>query len=318
MCGKTFEHKPIMLNESIGGLNVKESGIYVDCTTGAGGHSAEIAKRLKSGRLICIDKDDDALAAAEQRLAEYADKISFIHDDFKYIKGSLRSLEIERVDGILLDLGVSSYQLDEASRGFSYMQDAPLDMRMDKQSIETAADIVNSYSGEMLRNIIKNYGEEKFAGSISTAIVKAREKKRIETTLELVEIIKKAIPVKAAKTEKQHPAKRTFQALRICTNDELGAIEKCLEDSLDLLGDGGRVCVISFHSLEDKIVKSFLQKSENNCICNPSFPKCVCGFVQKMKVITKKPIIASEAEIKANPRARSAKLRIGEKMNSHS
>ena len=308
-----FSHRSVLLDECIDGLTIRPDGIYVDGTLGGAGHSSEIAKRLKSGRLIGIDRDPIALAAAGQRLAPYADRVTLVHNNFENIAAVLEELGVDGVDGILLDLGVSSPQLDDAARGFSYMADAPLDMRMNGEDTLTAYTVINEWSRQELRRILFDYGEERYAPLIAAAIEREREKKPIETTLELAEIIKRAMPP-AALREKQHPAKRSFQAIRIAVNDELGAVEKIMRDAPDLLKQGGRLCVISFHSLEDRIVKNGMQEAARGCTCPPEFPVCVCGKKPKMKIVTKKPITAGETELNENPRSRSAKLRIAERL----
>ncbi|MCJ7856359.1 16S rRNA (cytosine(1402)-N(4))-methyltransferase RsmH [Lachnospiraceae bacterium NSJ-143] len=308
-----FRHVSVLLNECIEGLNIKEDGVYVDGTLGGGGHSFEIARRLgKGGRLIGIDQDTDAINAARERLSEFGDKITFVHDNFENVKEIFKNLGLEKADGFLIDIGVSSFQLDEAERGFSYMQDAPLDMRMNSESELSAYDVVNSYSEEALDNVIFKYGEERWAKRIAQFIVKERENKPIETTFELVDIIKKAIP-KGARKDGPHPAKRTFQAIRIEVNRELEILEKTIDDMTDLLNTEGRLCVITFHSLEDRIVKNAFRKQENPCTCPPEFPVCVCGKKPKGRIITRKPVLPSSEELKENHRSRSAKLRIFER-----
>lgn len=307
-----YEHKSVLLEETIQYLSIKPDGIYVDGTLGGGGHSYEIAKRLISGRLIGIDQDEAAIMAAEKRLKEYEDRVTMVRSNYCNIKQILKDCNIDSVDGILLDLGVSSYQLDTPERGFSYMDDAPLDMRMDTSITTTAKDIVNNYSEAELYRIIKDYGEDKFAGNIARHIVRQREIKPIETTLELVDIIKAAIPKKFW-AGAGHPAKRTFQAIRIELNRELEVLKDSLQDMIDLLKPGGRICIITFHSLEDRIVKNCFRTNENPCVCPPDFPVCVCGRKSKGRVITKKPVCPSEAELKVNKRAKSAKLRVFEK-----
>lgn len=307
-----FKHIPIMLEPVLEGLDIKENGIYVDGTLGGAGHSSEIAARLGSeGRLIGIDQDRDAISAATKRLARYKNVV-VVHNNYVNIRSVLEQLMICGVDGILLDLGVSSYQLDNGERGFSYREDAPLDMRMDRDAEYTAADIVNDYSEDELRRIISRYGEEKFAGRIASGIVKARERQRIETTFQLNEIIKNAIPA-AARRQGGNPSKRTYQAIRIELNKELSVLEEALTDMIDLLNPGGRLCIITFHSLEDRIVKNAFKEAENPCICPPEFPVCTCGRKSKGKVITRKPIVADDKELEMNPRSSSAKLRIFEK-----
>lgn len=309
-----FSHVPVLLKESVDNLVLKNDGIYVDGTIGGGGHSLEILKRLKGGgRLIGIDRDENALRAAGDRLKEYKDRVTLIHTNFSNIKNVLHENGIDRVDGVLLDLGVSSPQLDDAGRGFSYMQDAPLDMRMDETSSLTAADIVNNYSEEELKDIIYEYGEERWASRIAKFIVNEREKQPIETTWHLVEIIKSAIPAHARR-EGPHPAKRTFQAIRIAVNRELDEVENAIPEIVDVLSSGGRVCIITFHSLEDRIVKNSYRKLANPCTCPPELPVCICGKKPVIDVITRKPILPDSSEIENNPRARSAKLRVAEKL----
>lgn len=305
-----FKHIPIMLDEVIEGLDIKPNGIYVDGTLGGGGHSYEIAKRLVSGgRLIGIDQDEAAIKAAGARLSGFGDRVTVVRSNYAQMVSVLQSLGIEQVDGILLDLGVSSHQLDNAERGFSYMEDAPLDMRMDRRQEKTARDIVNYYSQAELTRIIRDYGEDKFAAKIAAKIIGFRENKPVETTGELAEIIKSAIPVKYRLTG-GHPAKRTFQAIRIELNRELGVLEESIEGMLDILSDGGRMAVITFHSLEDRIVKSAFKKAESPCTCPPDFPICVCGKKSKGFVTSRKPLIPSDEETERNPRAKSSKLRI--------
>ena len=304
-----FQHVSVLLQECIDGLAIRPDGIYVDGTTGGGGHSLEIVKRLTTGRLICIDQDLDAHAAAKIRLAEYLDKITFVHDNFGNIGQILDGLDIAQIDGMLMDIGVSSYQLDEAERGFSYQQDAPLDMRMDESKPFSAYDVVNTYSEADLNRIIYTYGEERWAKRIAQFIVKQRELAPIQTTGELVDVIKKAIP-KGARKDGPHPAKRTFQAIRIEVNAELEVLENAIAQAAQRLTAGGRLCIITFHSLEDRIVKEAFRKQENPCVCPPEFPVCVCGKKPKGKIVTRKPIIPSPQELQQNPRSRSAKLRI--------
>lgn len=304
-----FHHISVLLNECIDNLNIKPDGIYVDGTMGGGGHSLEIAKRLTTGRLICIDQDPNAHEAAGKRLAEYKDRITFVRDNFGNIKSILDSLEIEKIDGMLLDIGVSSHQLDEAERGFSYQQDAPLDMRMNPDRPFSAYDVVNGYDEDELDRVIFTYGEERWARRIAQFIVKEREAKPIETTGELVDIIKKAVP-KGARKDGPHPAKRTFQAIRIEVNGELEVLQRAIDDVAARLAVGGRLCIITFHSLEDRIVKEAFRKQENPCICPPQFPVCVCGKKPLGRVITRKPILPSKEELEENPRSRSAKLRV--------
>ncbi len=307
------KHVSVLLNECIENLEIKPDGIYVDGTLGLGGHSREIAKRLTTGRLIGIDRDDTAIERAGKRLEAYADRVTLVHGNFSDTADILTELGINAVDGMLFDLGVSSPQLDEAERGFSYMNDAPLDMRMDRSSGLTAYDIVNNYSTDKLARIFWDYGEERYARRISASIVSARDIKPIETTLELVDIIKSALPA-AALREKQHPAKRCFQAIRIAVNDELGAIATLMDTAPDKLKIGGRLCVISFHSLEDRIVKVGIAAKENGCTCPREAPICTCGFKKTLKSVCRKPILPTEDEINANPRARSAKLRVAERV----
>ena len=304
-----FHHISVLLNECIDNLNITPDGIYVDGTMGGGGHSLEIAKRLTTGRLICIDQDPNAHEAAGKRLAEYKDRITFVRDNFGNIANILDSLGIEKIDGMLLDIGVSSHQLDEAERGFSYQQDAPLDMRMNPDRPFSAYDVVNGYDEDELDRVIFTYGEERWARRIAQFIVKEREAKPIETTGELVDIIKKAVP-KGARKDGPHPAKRTFQAIRIEVNGELEVLQRAIDDVAARLAVGGRLCIITFHSLEDRIVKEAFRKQENPCICPPQFPVCVCGKKPLGMVITRKPILPSKEELEENPRSRSAKLRV--------
>lgn len=310
----TFEHKSVLLYETIDSLNIKPNGIYVDGTLGGGGHALEVCRRLdKDGRLIGIDQDGDAIAAATERLAKYRDKVTIVRSNYESIQTVLKDLEIERVDGIYLDLGVSSYQLDSPERGFTYREDdAPLDMRMDQRNERTAADIVNGYSEFDLYRIIRDYGEDRFAKNIAKHVVKAREEKPVTTTGELTEIIKGAIPAKV-RAEGGHPSKRTFQAIRIELNKELEVLSNSIDTMIDLLNPGGRLSIITFHSLEDRIVKTRFKTNENPCICPPDFPICVCGRKSKGKVITRKPIVPSEEEVEENKRAKSSKLRVFER-----
>ena len=309
-----FEHKSVLLMETVDSLNVKPDGIYVDGTLGGGGHAYEVSRRLgEKGRLIGIDQDADAIAAATERLLPFKDKVTIVRSNYKNIREVLFNLGIEKVDGIYLDLGVSSYQLDTADRGFSYREDAPLDMRMDQRNDKTAADIVNGYSEMELYRVIRDYGEDKFAKNIAKHIVLAREEKPIETTYELNEIIKAAIPAKMRETG-GHPSKRTYQAIRIALNRELDVLRDSLDDMIKILNPGGRICIITFHSLEDRIVKNVFQDAAKGCTCPPSFPVCVCGHKPKIKILTKKPIIATREEVEENPRSRSAKLRVAERV----
>ena len=308
------KHVSVLLDECIENLAIKPDGIYVDGTLGLGGHSYEIASRLTTGRLIGIDRDETAIARAGERLAPFAGKITLVHGNFSDTASILDDLGIDAVDGMLFDLGVSSPQLDEAERGFSYMNDAPLDMRMDRSEGLTAYDVVNDYSADRLSRIFWDYGEERYARRISAAIIAAREKKPVETTFELVDIIKGALPA-AALREKQHPAKRCFQAIRIAVNDELGAISALMDTAPDKLKTGGRLCVISFHSLEDRIVKSGIAARENGCTCPREAPICTCGFIKTLKSVCRKPILPGEDEIERNPRSRSAKLRVAERVD---
>ena len=308
-----FSHRSVMLNECIDGLNIKPDGIYVDGTCGGAGHSFEIAKRLETGKLICIDQDPDAIAAASKRLEPYKERFIIVKSNFSEAAGVCRNLGYDRIDGLLLDLGVSSFQLDEASRGFSYNADAPLDMRMSDTNPLTAYEVVNSYSESELKRILFEYGEERFAGRIASKIVNARAIKPIETTLELSELIKNAIP-SAARNGGHHPAKRSFQAIRIEVNGELDVIAPTIETVCGIMNPGGRMAIITFHSLEDRAVKQAYQKLAEGCTCPKDFPVCVCGNKPKVKIITKKPIVPSKTELEENPRSRSAKLRIAEKI----
>lgn len=309
-----FQHKSVLLQECIDALNIRPDGIYLDGTLGGAGHSSQIARRLtEGGRLIGVDRDRTALAAAKERLAPYADRVTLVHSNFAEIDAILDSLGIPAVDGMLFDLGVSSPQLDDASRGFSYMADAPLDMRMDKDDALTAGEVVNTWPQGELRRILYDYGEERYAPQIAAAICRAREKAPVETTLELVDIIRSAMPAQALR-EKQHPAKRSFQAIRIAVNDELGAVSRMMQAAVGRLNPGGRLAVITFHSLEDRIVKSEMQQAARGCTCPPEFPVCVCGKKPLVKLVTRKPIVSGSAELEENPRARSAKLRVAEKL----
>ncbi len=308
-----FTHHPVLLDECIEALNIRPEGTYLDGTLGRAGHSREIARRLTAGRLICVDRDRAALNAARERLAPWMDRVTLIHSNFDRVDEILDELSLSCVDGMLFDLGVSSPQLDDGTRGFSYMADAPLDMRMDREEGVTAAGIVNGWPQDELRRIISRYGEERYAPQIAGAIARRREDKPISTTLELVEIIKSAMPAKALR-EKQHPAKRTFQAIRIAVNDELACVERMLQRAVPRLNKGGRLAVITFHSLEDRIVKTGLAEFARGCTCPPDFPVCVCGKTPDIRLVNKKPILPGGREIEENPRARSAKLRAAEKL----
>ena len=307
-----FHHVSVLLDECIQGLNIRPDGIYVDGTLGGAGHSSHIASKITTGRLIGIDRDEVALTAAAERLAPYGDRVTLVHSNFCDIASVLAQLGIGGVDGILLDLGVSSPQLDDGARGFSYMADAPLDMRMDHSEALTAAAVVNTWSYEELKRILYEYGEERYAPQIASAICKRREQAPVRTTLELVDIIRSAMPP-AALREKQHPAKRSFQAIRIAVNDELGSVSRAMEAAIPRLNPGGRLAVITFHSLEDRIVKSAMANAAKGCVCPPEFPVCVCGRTPQVTVLTRKPIVSGEEELARNPRARSAKLRVCEK-----
>ena len=313
MSEPSYTHKPVLLEECIQALAIRPDGIYLDGTLGRAGHSREIARRLTSGRLICVDRDQAALDAAEERLAPWRDKVELVHSNFCELDAILDGLKLDRVDGMLFDLGVSSPQLDDPSRGFSYMADAPLDMRMDKTDTLTARTVVNEWPQEELRRILWQYGEERYASAIAGAIVRARDKGGIETTLQLVDVLRAAMPA-AALREKQHPAKRTFQAIRIAVNDELAAVDKMVRAAVPRLNAGGRLAVISFHSLEDRIVKNALAEFAKGCTCPPDFPVCVCGKKPQVKLVNRKPIVSGPAELEENPRARSAKLRVAEKL----
>ena len=308
-----FHHVSVLLEECIEALNIKPDGIYVDGTLGGAGHSSRIAAELTTGRLIGIDRDPVALEAAGERLKPFADRVTLVHSNFDEMDTVLKDLGISGVDGILMDLGVSSPQLDDGKRGFSYMADAPLDMRMNSEDTLDARQIVNSWSYEELKRILYDYGEERYAPRIAAAICKRREEAPIETTLELVDIIRGAMPA-AALREKQHPAKRSFQAIRIAVNDELGSVERVMKRAVPCLNPGGRLAVITFHSLEDRIVKNAMAEAAKGCICPREFPVCVCGRKPQVKIITRKPITSTEAELAVNPRARSAKLRVCEKL----
>ena len=310
---KEFHHVSVLLQECIDGLDIKPDGIYVDGTLGGAGHSSQIAARLTTGRLIGIDRDPVALAAAGKRLEPYADRVTLVHSNFCEMDQVLRDLGIDGVDGILMDLGVSSPQLDDGDRGFSYMVDAPLDMRMNNEDALSAEVVVNTWPQEELKRILYTYGEERYAPQIAAAICRRREERPIATTLELVDIIRSAMPP-AALREKQHPAKRSFQAIRIAVNDELGSVEKVMRDAIPCLNEGGRLAIITFHSLEDRIVKTGMVAASKGCTCPPNFPICVCGKKPQVKLISKKPIVSGEEELERNPRARSAKLRVCEKL----
>ena len=307
-----FHHVSVLLDECIEGLNIKLDGVYVDGTLGGAGHSYHIAERLTTGRLIGIDRDPVALKAAGERLSPFADRVTLVHSNFCRMGQVLQELGISGVDGILLDLGVSSPQLDDGSRGFSYMTNAPLDMRMDNGDALSADTVVNTWSYEELKRILYDYGEERYAPAIAAAIVRKREISPIRTTRELVDVIRSAMPP-AALREKQHPAKRTFQAIRIAVNDELNSVSKAMDAAIPCLNPGGRLAVITFHSLEDRIVKNAMAAAAKGCICPPEFPVCVCGRKPQVTVLTRKPIVSGEEELERNPRARSAKLRICEK-----
>lgn len=305
-----FVHRSVLLDECIEALAIRPDGIYVDGTLGGAGHSFEIARRLTSGRLIGIDRDTVALAAAAQRLAPFADRVTTVHSNFSEVAAVLDGLGISGADGMLFDLGVSSPQLDDAARGFSYMADAPLDMRMNREDSLTAYEIVNTWPQDELRRILYEYGEERYAPQIAAAIVRARP---LTTTLELVDVIRSALPAQALR-EKQHPAKRSFQAIRIAVNDELNAVSTMMRTAIDCLNTGGRLAVITFHSLEDRIVKNAMQTAARGCTCPPEFPVCVCGKKPQLRIVTRKPIVSGDAELADNPRARSAKLRVAEKL----
>ena len=314
MGNSDFEHIPVMLEEVLEGLKIREDGTYVDATVGGAGHSSEIAKRLTTGRLICLDQDNEAIAAAGKRLEVYGNRCKIIKSNYENIESVLKGEGITGVSGILADLGVSSHQLDTVERGFSYSADAPLDMRMDTDTAQTAADIINGYSEKELIRVLRDYGEERFAPGIARNIVKKREEAPITTTFELNDIISASIPMKF-REKGSHPSKRTFQAIRIELNRELEVLEGTLDTMIDLLEPGGRLCIITFHSLEDRIVKTVFNKAQNPCICPPNFPKCVCGKVSKGRHISRKAILPTEEEIARNKRSKSAKLRIFEKAN---
>lgn len=308
-----FQHTSVLLHETVDGLNIRPDGIYVDATLGGGGHAFQVCSRLDSkGRFIGIDQDAAAIEAASARLSVFGEKVTIIRSNYCDMKARLQEIGIDKVDGIMIDLGVSSYQLDTADRGFSYRMDAPLDMRMDQRQTMTAKDIVNTYSEMELFHVIRDYGEDRFAKNIAKHIVAERQKSPIETTGQLVEIIRQSIPMKVQKTT-GHPAKRTFQAIRIELNRELDVLKDTLDDMIDLLNPGGRLCVITFHSLEDRIVKSNFRRNENPCTCPSDFPVCVCGKVSKGRVVTRKPIFPGEEELEVNSRSKSAKLRIFER-----
>ena len=306
-------HRPVLLEECIQALNIRPDGVYLDGTLGRAGHSREIAKRLTTGRLICVDRDDAALEAAQTRLADWMDRVTLVHSNFDQVGNIVEDLGLRGIDGMLFDLGVSSPQLDDGSRGFSYMADAPLDMRMNSEDSLTAYEVVNTWPREELRRILYEYGEERYAPQIAAAMVRARGEKPIQTTLELVDIIRNAMPAKALR-EKQHPAKRSFQAIRIAVNDELASVDRMLQAAVPHLNKGGRLAVITFHSLEDRIVKTGMAEFAKGCTCPPDFPVCVCGKTPAVKLVSRKPILPTDQEIEENPRARSAKLRVCEKL----
>ena len=309
-----FKHYSVMLGECIDSLQIKPDGVYIDGTLGMGGHSLEIAKRLTAcGRLISIDRDMRAIERAGERLADYSDRVTLVHGNFRELASIMDAQGVDKADGMLFDLGVSSPQFDETERGFSYMADAPLDMRMDESEPVTARDIVNSWPEERIKRILYDFGEERYAPRIAAAIVRERSKQPIETTLQLVDIIKGAMPAQALR-EKQHPAKRSFQAIRIAVNDELESVSDMLSAAMERLTPGGRLAVISFHSLEDRLVKNAIASHEKGCTCPRDFPVCTCGFVQTMRSVTRKPILPSERELEENPRSRSAKLRVAERI----
>ena len=308
-----FQHRSVLLDECIDALSIRPDGIYLDGTLGGAGHSLEICRRLTTGRLIGVDRDEVALRAAAERLKPFADRVTTVHSNFCEINTILDGLGLDGVDGMLFDLGVSSPQLDDASRGFSYMADAPLDMRMDRGEALTASTVVNEWPQEELRRILYEYGEERYAPQIAAAIVRRRQQRPIETTLELVDVIRSAMPPQALR-EKQHPAKRSFQAIRIAVNDELASVSRLMHDAIDRLNPGGRLAVITFHSLEDRIVKNAMQAAAKGCTCPLEFPVCICGKKPKVRVLTRKPIVSGAQELAENPRARSAKLRVAEKL----
>ena len=309
---KDYGHKPVLLEECLDALAIRPDGIYLDGTLGRAGHSLEILRRLTTGRLIGIDRDMTAIEAAKERLAEFSDRVTLVHSNFSELGSVLEQLGVDGVDGMLFDLGVSSPQLDEAHRGFSYMQDAPLDMRMDAGAALDAREVVNTWSADELKRILRDYGEERYAPQIARAIVRAREQKPIETTLELVDVIRSAMPASALR-EKQHPAKRSFQAIRIAVNGDLDALPPMLEAATKGLRPGGRLAVITFHSLEDRIVKQTMRDLATGCTCPREFPVCVCGNKPKLELVSRKPIVSGEAELEENPRARSAKLRVAQR-----
>ena len=308
-----FQHKSVLLAQCLEALRIRPDGIYLDGTLGGAGHSSRIAQCLTTGRLIGVDRDEIALRAAGERLAPYIDRVTLVHANFQDLDRILQELNISAVDGILLDLGVSSPQLDDGQRGFSYMEDAPLDMRMDRSAGLTAYEVVNAWPREELRRILYSYGEERYAPQIAAAIDRRRAVAPIATTLELVDVIRSAMPPQALR-EKQHPAKRSFQAIRIAVNDELTAVERVMGDAISRLAPGGRLAVITFHSLEDRIVKNAMQEAAKGCTCPPEFPVCVCGRAPQVKLLTRKPVVAGQEELEENPRARSAKLRVCEKL----
>ena len=312
--GETYSHRPVLLHECIEALNIRPDGVYLDGTLGRGGHSEEIVKRLSDrGRLLCVDRDRQALEEAGERLAPWKDRITFLHGNFADLDALMDEAGVDAADGMLFDLGVSSPQLDDPDRGFSYMHDAPLDMRMDRDDALTAWTVVNQWSRDELRRVLSQYGEERYAGPIAAAIERARQNGPVETTGQLVDIIRSALPASALR-EKQHPAKRSFQGIRIAVNDELGAVSRMMQAAVPRLRQGGRLAVISFHSLEDRIVKSELAAASKGCTCPPEFPVCVCGKKPRVKLVTRKPILPGKEELDENPRARSAKLRVAERL----
>jgi len=310
---QTYSHCPVLLQECMEGLQLRPEGNYVDATLGRAGHAIEIVRRLTTGRLWCIDRDQTAIAAGRERLAPWQDRVRFLHGNFEDLDKLLDSVQAPDMDGVLFDLGVSSPQLDDPARGFSYRQDAPLDMRMDQTAPLTARMVVNEWPQEELRRILFSYGEERYASAIAAAIVRFRARENIETTLQLAELVRKALPA-AALREKQHPAKRTFQAIRIAVNDELTAVERAVQQAVPRLAAGGRLCIVTFHSLEDRIVKQAYAAFVKGCTCPPDFPVCVCGKRPQLRLVNRKPLLPSEEELQKNPRARSAKLRIAEKL----